>query len=735
MTQFTIIFLLGDLLFQSQKTLLNNIHITLLLMVGLISLLHKHKFTLIISSGFILGYSWTAYNSHCTNLPNENIPININGTITSMPTTDLSGNHFDFQTKYGKARLNWYKSPPLHVGDEYNFLAKLKLIHGTHSAGAMNMESLAMSKNIIASGTVIGKKQQFIKHHTFRAPLEKWRQSIRDKLKQILPKSNTSNWLLALTVGDKSAPQDQWKILSATGTNHLMAIAGLHIGLVTGFVYMLVNFLYRRSIFLLQKIPAQIVASSAALITAWTYSAMAGFSLPTQRACWMVTCALGVTLLRRQIPAWHAWSLAMLIVLIVNPNQILSQSFWLSFGTLALIIFGMHGRLRPAGIWWHWGRVQWVIGFGLIPFSLLFFQETSLISFIANSIAIPWLAFLILPFCLLAVCLLPFSTMAATLNLWLADKSLSLLWIMLTWFAHLPLAIYSQSISYPIFFATTFACILLLLPIGTPGKWLGFLWFLPLLTQHPITPKTNEFWVTILDVGQGLSVVVQTEKHNLLYDAGPNMGSLDAGENIVKPFLIYNGIKKLDTMIISHGDNDHIGGAHAIMQHFPINNILTSAIEKIPDHRTKLCMTDQSWQWDGVTFSMLYPDPETLKLGNDSSCVLKISNGKYQVLLTGDIEKFAEDQLLNRRANLLKADLITAPHHGSKTSSQLTFIKAIKPRYVVFATGYQNRYGFPHVPTINNYQQEGVLMLNTVETGTLQFKFNQQNLWYPGFIR
>lgn len=730
MTLFTLLFLLGDLFFQSQHISPNNIHITLLLMIGCISLFHRRKYNLILA-GFIIGYSWTAYHSHPVEMLKAS---NINGTIISMPAHDLSGTHFDFKTKQDTIRLTWNKSPPLQVGDEYNLFVKLKRIHGAHSPGALNMESLALSKELVATGSVIGKKQQFIKHHLFYAPVESWRQSIRDQLIRILPKSNTANWLLALTVGDRNAPQEQWKILSATGTNHLMAIAGLHIGLVAGFIYMLVNFLWRRHIDLIQHIPAHIAASTASLLTAWIYSAMAGFSLPTQRACWMITCTLGAILVRRQLPAWHAWSLAMLIVLIVNPHQILSPSFWLSFGTLALIIFGMYGRLSPAGIWWHWGRVQWVIGFGLIPFSLLFFQETSLISFIANSIAIPWLAFLILPFCLLSVCMLSFSTMAASINLWLADQSLSLLWLMLTWFAHLPLAIHAQAISYSVFFATTFACILLLLPIGTPGKWLGFLWFLPLLTQHPATPKTNEFWVTILDVGQGLSVLVQTEKHNLLYDAGPNMGSLDAGENIVKPYLIYQGIKIIDSMIISHGDNDHIGGAGAVMRHFPIHHILTSAIDKIPDHRTELCITGQTWQWDGVTFSMLYPDPGILKPGNDSSCVLKISNGKYHVLLTGDIEKFAEDQLLNRRPQLLKADLITAPHHGSKTSSQLQFIQAIKPRYVVFATGYQNRYGFPHALTINHYQQEGVLMQNTVETGTLQFKFTQNNLWYPNSL-
>jgi competence protein ComEC len=430
---------------------------------------------------------------------------------------------------------------------------------------------------------------------------------------------------------------------------------------------------------------------------------------------------------KRHINAWTAWSLALFSVLLLNPLSVLTESFWLSFTTIALIIIGMHGRLSPSGIWWKWGRVQWVIAIGLIPMTLILFQQFSLISFIANSVAIPWLGFLILPFCFLSSIFLLISPSIGHVLLIIADKSLSYLWEILAWMAQLHFAAWQMVIPnylYLILMVTGF--IFLLLPIGTPGKWLGFIWILPVIFYQPLLPTDGDVWLTLLDVGQGLSVVVQTKNHLLVYDAGPSFGDhFDMGESIVTPYLHTIAAKSIDKLVISHGDNDHIGGAQAIMRTFNVKEIQTSVPEKFPAQRAQYCLAGEKWQWDKVQFTFLYPNKEMLELGNDSSCVLRIDNGKQVVLLTGDIEKNAEKFLLAEDVSLLKTDIVIAPHHGSKTSGFEKFILAMKPKIVLYSTGYRNRYHFPHQSVVRTYQKINAMAYNTVESGTMQFKLNK----------
>jgi competence protein ComEC len=276
--------------------------------------------------------------------------------------------------------------------------------------------------------------------------------------------------------------------------------------------------------------------------------------------------------------------------------------------------------------------------------------------------------------------------------------------------------------------ATIVACLLLLLPAGTPAKYLGFFWLLPLMFYQPDTPVRGDFNVAILDVGQGLSVVVQTQRHILVYDTGPKFGSrFDMGESVVLPYLHTKGIKRINALVISHGDNDHIGGANSLLREIPAAAVLTSVPDKFANGVAQFCLAGSKWRWDDVNFQIIYPYQEAMKSGNDSSCVLLIDNGKHHVLLTGDIEKFAEKQLLQLNPASLKSDLLTAPHHGSKTSSQSDFIRAVSPQYVVFATGYRNRYHFPHQNVVKRYEDAGVLQLNSVDAGAIEFRFGHDN--------
>jgi competence protein ComEC len=354
-----------------------------------------------------------------------------------------------------------------------------------------------------------------------------------------------------------------------------------------------------------------------------------------------------------------------------------------------------------------------------------------LISFAANSVAIPWVGFIVVPLSLFGSFLFIFSNHAAALVLTLADKILRVLWIVLTWFSHLPNVVWYQTIPHTwMLVAAIIAMIFLLLPIGVPGRYLGIIWLLPLALYKPDAPQKGEAWLTVLDIGQGLSAVVQTQKHTLVFDTGPKLSaSFDMGDSVVVPFLHSINTKKIDMLVISHGDNDHIGGAAAVMAQLPVLSVKTS----VPKYFThaNLCLRGDSWNWDDVNFSFLYPTQETLNKDNNSSCVLRISSGKQQILLTGDIEKFAEKDLAINQSNNLPSTILIAPHHGSKTSAVKNFVNLVDPKYVLFATGFRNRYHFPHPSVVKLYQEKNVIAYNTAKTGAIQFQLNKKGAEIP----
>lgn len=752
MTIFVLAFLLGDLYLQIFSDLPGfYIVCVITIMCFLVWMfLHKRIYYSYLPFAFFLGFLWSLYFAHSIlswTLPKamEGKALIVTGYITSLPTTNQFNTSFEFNIKELKngneseylntlARLSWWhkkNSLPIHlkVGEKWQFAVKLKRIHGMRSPGAFDFEAWALQKGIRVSGYVVENRNNILlSSHPYRYPLNYLRQLLQIKIAAHLPHSNTSQWLMALTIGERSGiSQQYWQVLRNTGTNHLMAIAGLHIGIMAGLAHYIVAWCWRRIPLLVLRVPAVHAGACAALFVALIYSALVGFSLPTQRACIMLTIFILSILAKRQIMAWTAWSFALLGVILLNPLSVLTESFWLSFVTIALIIYGMSHRLLPSGIWWKWGRVQWVIGFGLIPVTLILFQECSFISFLANSIAIPWLGFLILPFCFLSMVFIFVSPTMGAFCLYIADKSLNGLWLVLTWLAALPYA--SWQIVIPnvlIFFLTLIGFLLLLIPIGVPGRWNGLIWLLPLLTYQSIRPVEGNFWLTVLDVGQGLATVVQTKNHLLVYDTGPNFNNhFNMGESIVLPYLRTIAVKKIDRLIISHGDNDHIGGAGAIMHALPITDIITSVPNLFHTSNVHYCLAGDSWEWDGVKFTFLYPTLNDLNLGNDSSCVLRIDNGDQSVLLTGDIEKSAENNLLARISKQLQADMMIAPHHGSKTSDVEEFIAAVQPKIILYATGYRNRYHFPHQSVMEKYEKIHAISFNTTSSGTVHFKMSE----------
>ena len=698
-----------------------------------------------------LGFAWVLW---CANIfmsekissQEEGKPLTIIGYIASIPQIDRENTSFLFKIKKinnlsssGLLRLSWRDSEKkFSAGDEWELHVKLKKPHGTLNPGGFDYEAWAFQMGISANGYVNNKfNNHLLSSHWYHFSINRLRQFIAKKISAELPASPTSQWITALAIGERyGINSDQWTVLRNTGTNHLMAIAGLHIGMMAIIAHFLAAKLWRQFPLLTHNIPALQIGACAALVVGLGYSALAGFSLPAQRASLMLTFFMLTLLSRRHVSAWQAWCCALMGVLILNPLCVLTESVWLSFGSVALIIYGMSNRLLPTGWWWKWGRIQWVIAIGLIPLTIALFQQCSLLSFVANSIAIPCVGFVLVPLVLLGCLCLFLSPQLGGWILILADKILGVLWKILTWFSQIPHVVWYQHVPhYWMLIAAIMGVIIFLMPIGTPGRYLSLLWVLPLLLFKSATPILGELQLTLLDVGQGLAAVVQTKNHILVFDAGAKISAnYDMGESVVVPYLHTLGIKNIDMLVVSHGDNDHIGGANAIIKAFHVREIKTSVPEKFK--LANYCERGTSWRWDDVNFTFLYPTLEMLHLNNNSSCVLKISNGLKSILLTGDIEKLAEKELVKNQKINLSSDILVAPHHGSKTSAEKDFLNAVHPKYVLFAVGYRNRYHFPHSSVISKYTELHVKMLDTVHAGAIQFAIhNNDKIADPALYR
>jgi len=664
----------------------------------------------------------------------ETKTITATGTIASLPKIEDDFAQFQFvldslnhEKQQAKIKLSWYHykgTPALNIGDRWQFNVRLKRPHGLLNPGSFDYEKLLFSQGVRATGYVTNPTTAtFLGTTTYGYQIDKIRQYLQQKMQAHLKEEKTAGLIIALVMGAQNGiSQDQWQVMRATGTNHLMSISGMHIVFISGFIYALINFLWRRAKKLSLSVPAPQAAAMAGLITAVIYSALAGFSLPTQRALIMLFVFMGSVFLRRLLNPWNAFVLALLLVVLLDPFGTLSVSLWLSFMAVFAIIYGVSQRVKPAGLWWKYGQVQWVITLFLIPFSLILFQQTSIISLAANFIAIPAVGFLVLPLSLLGALFAVIFPWLAHWTLWLAAEVLSLIWLILGWFAQLPGAIFYQTMpSFWVFAAALIGVLWLIAPRGFPTRFVGLFFFTPLLFFKTQALEFGALNMHVLDVGQGLAVVIQTQHHTLIFDTGPPMGKHDdAATRVILPFLQAENIKKVDALVVSHGDSDHSGGAFSLLKKIPVTQIFTSSPERFIQYKTNVCQAGQSWEWDGVTFRMLYPPENMRNQGNNSSCILRVETKQRAILLTGDIEKSAEAYLVKHSPELLSSTILIAPHHGSLTSSTVEFVNAVNPTHVIFSTGYKNRFQFPNKLVVARYQQINAYLLDTADSGAIK---------------
>lgn len=704
---------------------------------------------------FLVGVLWAIAFAMCRlsdRLPEsvEGVDVQVSGVIADLPERDEKRVRFDFiiedagtgaatvidpvQQLPGKLRLSWYyPDQPVKAGQHWTFTVKLKRVHGTMNPGGFDYERWLFTEGIGATGYVRpSPKPVLLGSDSSWSNIAVFRQLITDRLSNTLSNSPSLALIKALTIGDgNDITQQQWEVFRKTGTTHLVVISGSHIGLIAGLVYFLVLKLWAWTGWLSQS-PQKVAAVSAVLVAVF-YSGLAGFSVPTQRSVVMLAVAMTSIILQRNSRPLNTLSIALFAVLIFDPLAVLAAGFWLSFLAVSLIVYAVSGRLGRIKHVWTAIKLHWVTSVGLSPLLLLFFQQVSLIAPLANLIAVPVISLLAVPLSLLAAVVMFVWPMLAGKLFYFVDTVLQSLWWLLVHLAEIPVA--SINHAPPSYWALLFAVpgvLLLLAPAGMPARWLSVVMFLPLALTDAEQPETGEINMTLLDVGQGLSAVVQTTHHLLVFDTGAKFSEQsDMGQSVLLPYLRSQGVAKIDSLIISHGDNDHIGGAASLMRGMPAEKVLTSVPQQLSGYAPIECAAGQSWSWDEVEFTVLGPK-QAFVSENDNSCVLQIRSKHSKVLLTGDIEAAAESWLVDTYGEGLKSDVLVAPHHGSKTSSTAGFLQAVNPGYILIPAGYKNQFGHPHKDILARYRQVDAKWLNSADNGAITVSVQDNALVVQG---
>ncbi len=712
---------------------------------SLLTILLKIRFKLSIfclMSGIFV-YSVCAINQAANELPQqyENRSLLVSGQIVSLPAITKDRSHFIFRvnqvlnqkqviTYPFLVRLNWYhNTKPIQNGQVWQLIVKLKRPHGYFNPGGFNYARWLSLHNIVATGYVKNSQKNKMLKDFKRNDLQNLRQLIVNKIDQNLISYPQVGFIKALSVGDRNdITETDWQILKITGTNHLVAISGLHIGLIAGLLFFIIRWSCSYFKMVYRFASPDTVAAIVSLIGAFIYAGLAGFSLPTTRALIMLAVYLLARIFRYPLPLLSSLLIAIGIILLFNPLSLYSASFWLSFYCVGMIIYCFSLRVNKKHHRFYWLKMQLTISLAMFPISAFYFHQVSILSFIANGLAIPYFAIL-LPCLLMALFFLLLFPVIGKLLLIIAWFLFHVFWLFLTWLAYLPIASLTvNGMTFIVLLLCVIGYCLILLPKGFPGKWVGCCWLFLIFFPPRSHPQVGNMWVNILDVGQGLSVVVRTAHHVLIYDTGPKLSpSFNTGQSVIIPFLQYENINKISMLMISHGDNDHIGGAKSLLQSYSIKKILTSIPKKLLPYHANYCYRGQHWRWDDINFNVLFPVKNSQYADNNSSCVLKIQTKDHCILLTGDIEKKVEQWLVSH-PTLLRCDILVAPHHGSKTSSSLLFLKKVQPKVVLFATGYLNRFHFPNDSVLKRYHLLGITSYNTATCGMITLRINQHHL-------
>jgi len=691
-----------------------------------------------VAGALLVGFGWAALHAGWAldaQLPPawEGREVRVTGQVLDLPAHEARRTRFQFRVdgtapeplRGRRLQLAWYDDfgalepgprLALRPGARWELQLKLRAPRGLSNPGGFDAGRHALAQRVAATGHV--RAPQLARPLAPAAGIDAWRGAMALRIDAAVA-SPSARFVRALALGDTRGLDDaDWETLRAVGLTHLIAISGFHVGMVAGFCAWLAMALWWLLPSLGRRWPRPQAAAVAAVLGAAGYAAVAGFALPTVRTLLMIAVVALARLARRPLGMWQALSLALLAILLVDPLAVLQAGFWLSFAGVAWLVWCL-----PATGARHWLRdflsAQGVATLGLLPLGVVLFRQASLAGPLANLLAIPWWSLVVVPLSLLGTALEAVHTGAGAWawraaaacfepSWWLfrlmASSRFALWWLPETRTSALPLAV--------------LGAFWLLLPRGLPGRGLALLLWLPLLHPPRELPGPGGVELHVLDVGQGLAVVVRTAHHVLLYDAGPAVrDGYDAGERVVVPALRALGIARLDRVVVSHADQDHAGGWPAVERALPVADSLAPAGAPVAVRRR--CRAGEGWTWDGVEFRFLHPPPHFPYLRNEASCVLRVASRYGAVLLTGDIGEVVEQRLL-RTPEVLRADVVVVPHHGSGGASSGGFVAATGARLALVAAGHGNRFGHPREEVVRRWRYQGAEVLATPGSGAIR---------------
>ncbi len=686
--------------------------------------------------------------------------VTVVGVISSLPRVDALGTRFQFRVETARrgaqavamperVQLAWYRDrdddglagigpASARAGERWRFSVRLRPPYGAMNPHGFDQELYLFEQGIRATGSVRAQPAPQRLADAQPWAIDRLRQALRDRLAHALPDDpRAAGVIAALAIGDQSAiDKADWDVFRATGVAHLMSISGLHVTMFAWGAGVLAGWAWRRSERAMLRVPAPIAALWGGLAAALAYALLSGFGVPAQRTVWMLATLALLRTLGLQWPGPMLLLAAAAVVCAADPWALWQPGFWLSFVAVGWLMvasqrpapapIGRLARLRGvAGDAW---RTQVVCSLGLAPLSMLFFQQVSIAGFLANLVAVPVITLLVTPLSLLATLVPPLSVVAAVV---LAPLS-----ALLARLADMPAAVWTAAAPEPwALIAALVGCGLLLMPLPWAWRTLGLLLLPPLL--WPVVPRPDEgrFELVAVDIGQGSAVLVRTRSHLLLADAGPSWGpQAEAGSRVLLPLLRARGEPRIDTLVLTHGDADHIGGAGALLRGMPVADVLTSIPSTHPLAQTAAsagsrwtrCHAGQAWTWDGVSFRVLHPlADDSIPTSNATSCVLQVRDRDgLTALITGDIEAPQEAALVQREGDALRSQILIVPHHGSRTSSSAAFLARVAPEVAVVQAGYQNRFGHPAADVVQRIRESGAQVVRTDHCGAFTLSAN-----------
>lgn len=655
---------------------------------------------------------------------------------------------------------------------------------GALNPHSFDYEAHLLSRNIRAIGRVRGKPvlMREAPFSSMQVMVSGSRQFLRQSMREHVGDMTFGAVLIALAIGDQdSVKAEHWEIFNKTGITHLVSISGSHVTMLAAFGGLSMLWLWKRLRWRGQSaaewFPAKVVAGIAALCVAWLYCLLAGWGVPARRTFFMLFVSGVVMLSRLPISASGVLCLAAAIVTVIDPWSPVATGFWLSFGAVAVLFyvgsqmqFIRNDETTFSQRWWkilkESVRLQWIITLAMLPALAYLFQQVSVTSPIANAIAIPVITFVVTPLALLMalVALIPGLDAVASWIAWFAHLALDWTMVPVTWLAFVPGASLTVA-AMPIWYVllSLVGIVWALQPPGVPERWVGWTLLFPALTWQPQALSVGAWQLTALDVGQGSAIIVRTQRHTLLFDAGSRLGVSDAGQRVIAPVLRAMGVKHIDTLVISHPDIDHAGGLPGLLREMSVSLAYTSfdldhflnhtqQVLKLPvpiaqPHHRLLCEAGLSWEWDGVRFAFLHPasiisredDLIKKKQGkkkiktNAQSCVLHIKGKYHSALLPGDIGIKEENEILGREASRIagervRADLVLVAHHGSTSSSSERFISQLRALHAIAQVGYLNRFSHPAPEVEQRWKSRQTSFWRTDRVGAVTAKSGEKGM-------